>query len=119
MCARPVGWYAPSVFDLLRQRRFGPFDELVGHFRRYDPPAMAALLAGCGFGQIEIRQYGFPLAYLLEGLGGRMKRAIDGGADLFRAAVEVQDHMVATARAHVERVVLERFDAFFAAKGGG
>ena len=26
---------------------------------------------------------------------------------------------VATARAHVERVVLERFDAFFAAKGGG
>jgi hypothetical protein len=27
---------------------------------------MAALLDGCGFSEIEIRQYGFPLAYLLE-----------------------------------------------------
>ena len=38
----------------------------MGHFRRYDPPAMAALLDGCGFDEIEIRQYGFPLAYLTE-----------------------------------------------------
>ena len=36
------------------------------HFRRYDPAAMAALLDRCGFGEIEIRQYGFPLGYLLE-----------------------------------------------------
>jgi hypothetical protein len=27
---------------------------------------MAALLDGCGFTEIEIRQYGFPLGYLLE-----------------------------------------------------
>ena len=58
------GWLLLSVPAL--QRRYGPFDELVGHFRRYDPPAMAALLGDCGFGEIEIRQYGFPLGYLLE-----------------------------------------------------
>jgi hypothetical protein len=27
---------------------------------------MAAMLRGCGFAEIEIRQYGFPLGYLLE-----------------------------------------------------
>jgi len=61
---RARGWLLLSTPAL--QRRYGPFDELVGHFRRYDPPAMAALLAGCGFEEIEIRQYGFPLGYLLE-----------------------------------------------------
>jgi SAM-dependent methyltransferase len=61
---RPGGWLLLSTPAL--QRRYGPFDELVGHFRRYDPPAMAGLLEGCGFGEIEIRQYGFPLGYLLE-----------------------------------------------------
>jgi SAM-dependent methyltransferase len=61
---RARGWLLLSTPAL--QRRYGPFDELVGHFRRYDPPGMAALLDGCGFDEIEVRQYGFPLAYLLE-----------------------------------------------------
>jgi SAM-dependent methyltransferase len=61
---RARGWLLLSVPAL--QRRYGPFDELVGHFRRYDPAAMATLLESCGFGEIEIRQYGFPLGYLLE-----------------------------------------------------
>ena len=61
---RARGWLLLSVPAL--QRRYGPADELVGHFRRYDPPAMAALLNGCGLDQVEIRQYGFPLGYLLE-----------------------------------------------------
>jgi SAM-dependent methyltransferase len=61
---RARGWVLLSVPAL--QHRYGPADELVGHFRRYDPPALAALLDGCGFGEIEIRQYGFPLGYLLE-----------------------------------------------------
>jgi SAM-dependent methyltransferase len=61
---RARGWLLLSAPAL--QRRYRPADELVGHFRRYDPPAMAALLDGCGFGEIEIRQYGFPLGYLLE-----------------------------------------------------
>jgi SAM-dependent methyltransferase len=61
---RARGWLLLSTPAL--QRRYGPFDELVGHFRRYDPSAMVALLESCGFTEIEIRQYGFPLAYVLE-----------------------------------------------------
>jgi hypothetical protein len=54
------------------QRRFAPWDELVGHFRRYDPPGLADLLASCGFGDIQIRQYGFPLGYALEAVRNRI-----------------------------------------------
>jgi SAM-dependent methyltransferase len=61
---RGGGWLLLSV--PAHQRRYGPWDELVGHFRRYDPAAITALLASCGFGEIEVRQYGFPLGYLLE-----------------------------------------------------
>jgi SAM-dependent methyltransferase/glycosyltransferase involved in cell wall biosynthesis len=61
---RPGGWLLFSV--PAHQRRFAPADELAGHFRRYDPEPLAALLASCGFTDIEIRQYGFPLGYLLE-----------------------------------------------------
>ena len=58
------GWLLLSV--PAHQRRYGPADQLVGHFRRYDPEAIAALLARCGFGEIEVRSYGVPLGYLLE-----------------------------------------------------
>jgi len=61
---RPGGWLLLSV--PAHQSRFGPADELVGHFRRYDPAAMSALLTECGFGDITIRLYGMPLGYLLE-----------------------------------------------------
>jgi glycosyltransferase involved in cell wall biosynthesis/SAM-dependent methyltransferase len=61
---RPGGWLMLSV--PAHQRRFGPWDELVGHFRRYDPAGITALLASCGFADVEVRQYGFPLGYLLE-----------------------------------------------------
>ncbi|MGB5341939.1 MAG: acyl-CoA dehydrogenase, partial [Thermoanaerobaculia bacterium] len=36
---------------------------------------------------------------------------LDAGMDTFAALVEVQDHVVALAKAHTERVVLERFAA--------
>jgi SAM-dependent methyltransferase len=61
---RPRGWLMLSV--PAHQHRFGPADELVGHFRRYDPAGMEALLSGCGFTEIQIRQYGVPLGYVLE-----------------------------------------------------
>ncbi len=61
---RPGGWLLLSV--PAHQRRYGPADELVGHFRRYDPAAITALLASCGLTDIEVRQYGFPLGYALE-----------------------------------------------------
>ncbi|HUG42363.1 MAG TPA: acyl-CoA dehydrogenase [Longimicrobiales bacterium] len=46
---------------------------------------------------------------LLGSLARRLKRRIDTGMDSFDALNEVQDHVVVVARAHVERVVLERF----------
>jgi len=48
---RAPGWLLLSV--PAHQDRYGPFDEMVGHFRRYDPAAMTALLAGCGFTGIQ------------------------------------------------------------------
>jgi glycosyltransferase involved in cell wall biosynthesis len=76
---RANGWLLLSV--PAHQRRYGPADELVGHFRRYDPGAMTALLASSGFTQIQMRQYGFPLGYLLEAgrnLIGRRRLATAG-----------------------------------------
>lgn len=48
------------------QRRYGVQDELVGHFRRYDPPAMRELLRGAGLENVEVRLYGMPAGYALE-----------------------------------------------------
>jgi glycosyltransferase involved in cell wall biosynthesis len=76
---RADGWLLLSVPAY--QRRYGPADELVGHFRRYDPGAMTALLASSGFTQIQMRHYGFPLGYLLEtgrNLIGRRRLATAG-----------------------------------------
>jgi SAM-dependent methyltransferase/glycosyltransferase involved in cell wall biosynthesis len=67
---RPGGWLMISV--PAHQRRFAPWDELVGHFRRYDPPVLADLLASSGFGDIQVRQYGFPLVYATEAVRNRI-----------------------------------------------
>jgi SAM-dependent methyltransferase len=61
---RPGGWVLLSV--PAHQRRMGAWDELVGHFRRYDPAAMGALLTRCGFEDIEVRQCGAALGFVLE-----------------------------------------------------
>jgi SAM-dependent methyltransferase len=61
---RPGGWLLLSV--PAGPDQYGPWDELVGHFRRYDSAGITALLADCGFAAIETRLYGFPLGYLLE-----------------------------------------------------
>jgi SAM-dependent methyltransferase len=47
-------------------RRFGPHDRLVGHYRRYDPTALAQLLSEAGFAQPVVLSFGFPLGYALE-----------------------------------------------------
>jgi acyl-CoA oxidase len=54
-------------------------------------------------------------SHLLATLAGRLRRRLRDGADSFRALVECQDHAVALASAHGERVVLERFRAGIAA----
>ena len=85
---RPGGWLMMSV--PAHQRRYGPADELVGHFRRYDPGAMTALLTKCGLTDIEVRQYGFPLGYPLEAarnlIARRRLTAAPGGSVAERTA---------------------------------
>jgi acyl-CoA oxidase len=46
---------------------------------------------------------------LLSSLARRLKRRIDDGLDSFQAVNECQDHMIDTARAHVESLVAQRF----------
>lgn len=48
------------------QKRFGAADEMVGHFRRYDPPVLRDLLTGAGLVEVELVHFGAPLGYLLE-----------------------------------------------------
>ena len=66
------GWLMLSVPAY--QSRFSAADELVGHFRRYDPQALAGLLSNSGFEEITIRHYGVPLGYLLETVRTRISQ---------------------------------------------
>ena len=61
---RPGGWLLLSTPAW--QKRFGPADEMVGHFRRYDPPVLRSRLAGAGLTDIELVHFGAPLGYVLE-----------------------------------------------------
>ncbi len=47
---------------------------------------------------------------LLAALARRLKRRIDRGMETFDAIVDCQDHMVTTAKAHVERLLAESFE---------
>jgi len=49
--------------------------------------------------------------HMRTGLARRLKRGIDEGRDPFQVFASCQDHVVAMARAHVDRVVLESFAA--------
>jgi glycosyltransferase involved in cell wall biosynthesis len=80
---RAGGWLLLSV--PADQRRYGPWDELVGHFRRYDPETITDLLASCGFGEIKVRYYGFPLGLALEAgrnVVGRRRLAASGATSV-------------------------------------
>ncbi|MDP9394190.1 MAG: class I SAM-dependent methyltransferase [Actinomycetota bacterium] len=46
--------------------RLGPWDALVGHYRRYDPPQLAALLHRSGLVDVEVHVFGWPLGPVLE-----------------------------------------------------
>jgi SAM-dependent methyltransferase len=61
---RPGGWLLLSV--PAHQKRFSAADQLVGHFRRYEPEGLTALLEKTGFEQVKVREYGMPLGYCLE-----------------------------------------------------
>ena len=48
---------------------------------------------------------------MIEGVARRIKKGIDGGRDAFEVFNDSQDHVLLTARVHIERVVLESFVA--------
>ncbi len=48
------------------QDRYGPMDELVGHFRRYEPADLVALLRAAGLPDASVVHYGTPVAYAIE-----------------------------------------------------
>jgi SAM-dependent methyltransferase len=54
------------------QRMFGPMDRHAGHFRRYEPAGLTALLEGAGFTEVEIVVYAWPLGYALEAVRNRI-----------------------------------------------
>jgi SAM-dependent methyltransferase len=61
---RPGGWLLLST--PAHQHRFGPADEMVGHFRRYEPDALAEMLVDVGLSEPEVLHFGMPLGYALE-----------------------------------------------------
>jgi SAM-dependent methyltransferase len=58
------GWVALSV--PADPRRFSKADEKAGHYRRYTRESLSAALTRAGFSSISLRNYGFPVGYLLE-----------------------------------------------------
>lgn len=46
--------------------RYGPFDRLAGHFRRYEPERLRDLLGVAGLRDVRTRVYGMPLGFVLE-----------------------------------------------------
>jgi glycosyltransferase involved in cell wall biosynthesis len=61
--------------------RFGPFDELVGHLRRYSTDDLDRLFTAAGLEAVAIDHYGYPLGVVLE--AGRNvigKRRLAAGA---------------------------------------
>ena len=74
---RPGGWLLLSTPAW--QKRFGPADEAVGHFRRYDPPVLRHRLARAGLVDVELVHFGAPLGYALEaGRNAVHKRRLAG-----------------------------------------
>jgi acyl-CoA oxidase len=57
--------------------------------------------------------------HTLAGVARRLKRGMDSGADSVEVFSQVQDHVIAAGRAHVERLVLEDFVAKTAVMADG
>jgi len=54
------------------QDRFGPMDENVGHFRRYNPEELSSKLTSAGFADAHVTVYGWPLGFALEAVRNRV-----------------------------------------------
>lgn len=61
---RAGGWLLLSTPAF--QARYAAWDEVVGHYRRYEPQQLRALLEASGLVDVEVVVYGAPLGYPLE-----------------------------------------------------
>ncbi|MCW2817167.1 MAG: acyl-CoA oxidase domain protein, partial [Nocardioides sp.] len=57
----------------------------------------------------QLAMYRFREEHTLAGVARRLKRGMDGGMNPGQVFSRVQDHVIAAARAHMERLVLEAF----------
>jgi len=94
-----------GVFGMLRYVA-GRAAEVVGEWNPLNP----------GYDEDELRDRELQLKllrwrsdHLLAAVARRLKKRLDGGVEPAEAIHQVQDHLVNTAKAHVERVVAERF----------
>jgi SAM-dependent methyltransferase len=46
--------------------RFGPYDNYVGHFRRYEPERLMWIFCDAGLRDVLVFRFGFPLSYAVE-----------------------------------------------------
>ncbi len=67
---RPGGWLLVSAPAW--PQRFSTWDELVGHYRRYEPAGISRLLVELGLEDVEAAAFGAPLGYVLEGIRNRI-----------------------------------------------
>jgi SAM-dependent methyltransferase len=61
---RPGGWLLLSTPAF--SARYAAWDEVVGHYRRYEPDQLRALLEAHGLVDVEVVVYGAPLGFPLE-----------------------------------------------------
>jgi SAM-dependent methyltransferase len=52
--------------------RYGPTDEQIGHYRRYDPDELGARLGGAGLVDARMVVYGWPLGQVMEAVRNRV-----------------------------------------------
>jgi SAM-dependent methyltransferase len=62
--------------------RFGPTDELVGHYRRYTRAGLTERISAAGFEAATVAMYGFPLGYALEAIRDRLARRSSRSASM-------------------------------------
>jgi acyl-CoA oxidase len=61
--------------------------------------------------EVFLALFGWREQHVVAGVARRLKRSLDEGLDTFEAFNRAQDHVLLAARAHVETLVLESFDA--------
>ena len=67
---RSRNWLLISVPS--NPQKFGPADERVGHYRRYDRNTLSAALGAAGWEARELCAYGFPLGLALDAIRQRI-----------------------------------------------